>query len=48
MDGCMDRWMHVCLHVCVKEEKSRFTWAEGEMSNSTVAKGGILVSNEIV
>ena len=38
--------MYVAMAVGHIEEKSRFTVAEGESRNSTVAEGGMLASNK--
>ena len=38
--------MHVAVAVGNIQGKSRFTVAEGESRNSTVAEGGMLVSNK--
>ena len=38
--------MYVAVAVGSIQGKSRFTVAEGEWSNSTMAEGGMLVSNK--
>ena len=38
--------MYVVVAVATIQEKSRFTVAEGESKNSTVAVGGMLVFNK--
>ena len=38
--------MYVAVAVGSIQVKSRFTVAEGESSNSTMAEGGMLVSNK--
>ena len=38
--------VHVAVAVCSMQGKDRFTVAKGESMNSTVAEGGMLVSNK--